>query len=64
MCYISGRKKENTTGEANITCATTKLICVATETDKYYPVNLLDYKATEMLIEGVPLQISGSDLNF
>jgi hypothetical protein len=38
-----------------------KLVCVATETDKYYPVNLLESKATEMLIEGVPLQISGSD---
>jgi hypothetical protein len=51
-------------GEANINPANIKIICVATDTDRYYPVNLLDYKDSEMLIERVPLQISGGDFDF
>jgi hypothetical protein len=40
--YITVRK--NTTGEANIIPAQMKLICVATDTGRYYPVSLLDYQ--------------------
>lgn len=59
--YITVRQK--TTGAANIIRAKIKLICVATDIDRYYPVNLLDYKASEMLLR-VPLQISGCDFDF
>jgi len=45
------QEKRNTTGEANIIRAKIKLICVATDTGRYYPVNLLDYKASEMLMK-------------
>jgi hypothetical protein len=47
--YITVR--QNTTGEANIICAQIKLICVAADTGRYYPANLLDYKAVEMLLK-------------
>ena len=45
--------RQNTTGETNIICAQIKLICVATDTGRYYPVSLLDYKAGEMLLTEV-----------
>jgi hypothetical protein len=62
LCYITVR--QNTTGKANINPANIKLICVATDTDRYYPVSLLNYKDTEMLNERVLLQISGGDFDF
>ena len=43
--------KQNTAGEANIICAQIKLICVATDTGRYYPASLLDYNASEMLLK-------------
>lgn len=47
--YITIR--QNTTGEANIIRAQIKLICVATDTGRYYPLNLLHYKASEKLLK-------------
>jgi len=42
---------KTTTGEANIICAKIKLICVAIDIGRYYPVHLLVYKASETLLK-------------